>query len=244
MSLGKFLKSHLRGWAILFGMLLLTWFALGVLADRFVDQLPDDFTTAIFSQTVLPEGTAPPPKLLKDAFNKIIEGSEKRNLNYEIYLIKSDFVNAYVEPGGKIFITSKLHESINSEIGLAMVIAHELGHLQFRDGMRQTARRILLAGVVYGISDISLVGTGILGLSFSFFEIKYSRIQEKRADLFALKLVKEKYGTLGDAFEFYYNIHNNSVQESPQRKGSWLSTHPAPRDRIEYLEKAARQAQN
>merc|ERR1711879_567360 len=45
------------------------------------------------------------------------------------YLADQDMPNAFATLGGHIFITRGLLDSVESENGLAMVLAHEYGHI-------------------------------------------------------------------------------------------------------------------
>lgn len=53
--------------------------------------------------------------------------SKPKGFNYEIYLIKSDELNAFTA-GAKIFVTTKMYEFCISNDELACVIGHEINH--------------------------------------------------------------------------------------------------------------------
>jgi len=73
----------------------------------------------------------------------------RSEIRYYFAVIKSDQVNAYAAPGGYVFITTALLESLKDEAELAAVLAHEIAHV--------TQKHIVKALDIKG-SDDSLGG--------------------------------------------------------------------------------------
>ena len=61
----------------------------------------------------------------------------------QVNLVESETPNAFAFPGGKIVVFSSLLDSVQSENGLAFVLAHELSHFQNRDHLRGMGRSIV-----------------------------------------------------------------------------------------------------
>ncbi|MCK9197166.1 MAG: M48 family metalloprotease, partial [Syntrophales bacterium] len=55
---------------------------------------------------------------------------------YHFLVLDSDDINAFATPGGHVFITRGLIRCCRNEDALAAVVAHEIGHIQLRHGMR------------------------------------------------------------------------------------------------------------
>ena len=51
-----------------------------------------------------------------------------RGLEYKIFLIKDDVINAWTIPGGYIYVTTGILDFIENDDELANVIGHEIGH--------------------------------------------------------------------------------------------------------------------
>ncbi|MCB0641181.1 MAG: M48 family metallopeptidase, partial [Phaeodactylibacter sp.] len=51
-----------------------------------------------------------------------------RDLDYKIFLIEDDVINAWTIPGGYIYVTTGIMDFIQSDDELANVIGHEIGH--------------------------------------------------------------------------------------------------------------------
>ena len=140
--------------------------------------------------------------------------------------------NAFALPGGGVGVTRGLLEKVESETGMAMVLAHELGHHAGRHSLKRIGRTLVwntLLNVVLGGVDLSALE---LGLWLS--ESGYGREQERNADQFGMKLVHKIYGHTQGALEFFELVQTESGQDDSE----WLaftSTHPLTTERISYL---------
>ncbi|HSL55410.1 MAG TPA: M48 family metalloprotease, partial [Pyrinomonadaceae bacterium] len=61
-------------------------------------------------------------------------------LRFQFFLVDLPDANAFVLPGGRIFVSRKLVAAALTEDELAGVIAHELGHLVTHEGAINTTR--------------------------------------------------------------------------------------------------------
>lgn len=61
-------------------------------------------------------------------------------LRFQFFLIESPDANAFVLPGGRIYVTRKLIAFVQSEDELAGVLAHEMGHMIARQGASDMTR--------------------------------------------------------------------------------------------------------
>jgi len=140
--------------------------------------------------------------------------------------------NAFAFPGGGIVVTSGLLAAVKSEIGLAFVLGHEIGHFHHRDHLKGVGRGLLwvLISGLMGISEIGFVG----GPS-ELVMLAHSRGQERAADSFAKGLLKKTYGNTSGATEFFHHISGLSKLKAPE----FFSTHPASKARIEALDASA-----
>ncbi len=69
----------------------------------------------------------------KDLLSAMTAGGSLRQLPYNMHLSNSKTPNAFAVPGGHIIVTQGLLDLVKSDMGLAMVLAYELGHHQFWD---------------------------------------------------------------------------------------------------------------
>jgi Zn-dependent protease with chaperone function len=135
-------------------------------------------------------------------------------------------------PGNNIIITTALIEGLESENELAFVLAHELGHFANRDHLRGLGRGLVLltiSTILFG-ADSSV--SQVLENSLQNVEMKFSQNQEKKADLFALRLLNERYGHVGGAIDFFEKLKK---KEKGGRFLYFFATHPHSLERIRYL---------
>jgi predicted Zn-dependent protease len=62
--------------------------------------------------------------------------SKRPQISYKFGIIETDEINAFACPGGYIFVTTGLLKSLSDEGQLAAVLAHEIGHVEKGDGLK------------------------------------------------------------------------------------------------------------
>jgi len=147
---------------------------------------------------------------------------------WDLKIIDNDSVlNAFVTPGGYIYVYTGLLNFLDSQDELAGVMGHEIAHADQRHSTKQLTKVLgvaILADAVLGKRDaLEQVVTGLLQLSFS-------RASEKEADTYSVEyLCGTPYNASGAA-GFFRKMEG---QPSPPE---FLSTHPNPSNRVVNLE--------
>ena len=239
-------RSRFKG--ILSAVLVLgaVYIALGFLADWSVHFVSEETEAAWFSWTdeVLLQAAQPPSAAVQGIFDKLILDSGLRPYPYRLVMMPERIPNAFALPGGTIMVTSGLLDLVETEIGRAMVLGHELGHLQYRHGLKGLGRSLLLAGA---LSMAGFDSSSLLRQTPLLAEMRHSRVQEAESDTFGLNLVYAKYGTTEGALEFFEDI---SLLEGGNPAGlthsmqSWLQTHPLTEVRLAHLRSQASALEN
>ena len=78
---------------------------------------------------------------------------EYEDFDFSVTIIEDELANAFVVPGGHIFVTTGLFNAIESENGLAMVVSHEMAHQYRRHPLRSMGR-----GVIIGVALSAILG--------------------------------------------------------------------------------------
>lgn len=156
----------------------------------------------------------------------ILSGKVTFKIHYSDKRIK----NAYATVGGHVVIYRGLLNEIESENGLAMVVAHEMAHIENRDAAASMGRSLALSLIISsasgGYSDDIAEVLSQAGIN------QFSLKQERSADLLALDLINTHYGHVGGRDEFFSKMKEDTV-DVPE----WLSSHPDLAQRISYLQK-------
>jgi len=147
-------------------------------------------------------------------------------------------VNAFALPGGQVFITESLYRRLQTEGELAGVIGHEIGHVLSRHGNKRMAKQGLyqgLAGAV-GVLGGDAQSTRMAQMVSSVLSMKYGREQEIESDDWGVRLC----GLAG--YDPRAMVGVMKVLDEATGGGGgppeFLSTHPKPANRAEYIEAA------
>lgn len=146
----------------------------------------------------------------------------------------STVVNAFTLPGGHIVLYSGMLARLDSEDELFGLLAHELGHVHLRHGIRHVARQDLLSFVFTTLfGEAKDVSTLLVDHGAELVDLAYGRREEREADAFALQALAsvglDPRG-LPSLFEKLQGLETAGVPEI-------LSTHPTTAKRIEELER-------
>ena len=140
--------------------------------------------------------------------------------------------NAFAFPGGPIVVTDDLVRVLADDVRILAVLAHELGHVEERHGLR----RVLRVGGMIVIASLVLSGDDSLfeelaAIAISTASAGYSRDFEQAADAFAGRLLESTGRSAGDLADALRTLLEH-CGESCRGEAGWLSTHPGIEDRI------------
>jgi predicted Zn-dependent protease len=166
--------------------------------------------------------------------------------DWELQVFKGDAVNAFALPGNKIGVFEGMMGYVDSPAELAAVVGHEIGHHSAdhaQQRMNAAVAKDFGLGAIEFILDIGDVAyareiSALLGLGVDVgLTLPYTREHELEADILGLRFMAEAGYDPQAAVNLWRRM---AVQD----KGSFifLSTHPAPADRAERLERLLRKA--
>ena len=156
---------------------------------------------------------------------------------WEVHTIKSNDLNAFVMPGGKIMFYTGIIDRLNlSDDEIAAIMGHEMSHALREHSRERLSRQyatqtgIGVAASIFGLSqgqaELANVA-GDLGLSRP-----HSRTQEAEADQIGLELMARAGYNPNASISLWKKMISASNGSSPQ----FLSTHPNPSNRIQNLQ--------
>lgn len=166
------------------------------------------------------------------------------NLPWEFVVIdEPKTVNAFALPGGKVAVYSGMLPVTGDEGGLAVVLAHEIGHVLARHGAERVSRaqveQVGLA-VVSGLlssgdpAKQQMIG-GLLGLGSQVaLQLPFSRSQESEADRLGLILMAKAGYDPRAAVGFWQRMAAKAGGGGPP---VFLSDHPADATRIADIQR-------
>jgi predicted Zn-dependent protease len=158
---------------------------------------------------------------------------------FQFFVVDESVPNAFAVPGGYIFVYRGLIEMMSSEDELAGILSHELAHIQARHLQRTIDEaKIASIGMVAGIiAGILLGAPGLAAGGIAASEtagLQYSRAHEMEADQFGFRfLCSSGYDPAAMPAVMHKLLDRTYLQNS--RVPSYLSTHPALEERVQYL---------
>ena len=153
---------------------------------------------------------------------------------WEVIAIKSNNINAFCMPGGKIaFFTGILEQLQLTDDEVAMVMGHEIAHA-LREHARERAAKSTITNVggrIIGALIFGQAGEAIGAGGASLLTLKFSRDDEKEADLVGMELAARAGYNPASGVTLWEKMGRASKGAPPQ----WMSTHPASETRIQLI---------
>lgn len=182
-----------------------------------------------------------------NVFNRMVPIANANNrtgipFQWEMNVIRSDELNAWAMPGGKMAVYSGLVEKLNlTDDELAAVIGHEMTHALREHSKAQVGQQLLTGiGMQIGSSilaqnsnvDPQTLQTGGALLSEYGISKPFSRQHETEADIGGLMLM----AAAGYNPQAAPVVWQKMEQAGSSGMPSFLSTHPSGADRIQVLQ--------
>jgi len=161
---------------------------------------------------------------------------------WEYNLVKSDEVNAWCMPGGKIVVYTGILPVTRDETGLAVVLGHEVAHALLNHGQQRASAGILQQ---VGAAGVGVLTSGssknsqelamtVYGAGSNLFgTLPFSRAHESEADHIGLILMAIGGYDPNMSVNFWERMAALGGGKQPQ----FLSTHPSDTTRITDLRK-------
>ncbi len=179
---------------------------------------------------------------LKNISNRLIAqvGSYRPDAarwQWEVHTIKSNQLNAFVMPGGKVMFYTGIIERLNlTDDEIAAIMGHEMAHA-LREHSRERLSReyatqtgIGVAASVFGLTQDQAQLANLAG-DFGLSR-PHSRTQESEADQTGLELMARAGYNPQAAITLWQKMQRASQGEPPQ----FLSTHPTSGNRIAQMQ--------
>jgi len=167
--------------------------------------------------------------------------------HYSFQVVNVREINAFALPGGPMYVNRGMIEAAHTEGEIAGVMAHELSHVALRHGTAQATKATkyeigTLLGAVVGSIIGGNVGSAVaqgtqFGLGTAF--LRFSREFERDADLLGSHIMAAAGYNPLEMASMFKTIEKQGGSGGPQ----WLSDHPNPGDRYEYITREAQSLQ-
>ncbi len=168
---------------------------------------------------------------------------QRPEFKYSFETVNVREINAFALPGGPMFVNRGMIEAAGSEGEVVGVMAHEVSHVLLRHGTAQASKAGKyqmgqVAGAVLGAIIGGRVGSVVaqgtqFGLGTAF--LRFGRDYEKQADILGAQLMARAGYDAREMANMFRTIEKEGNSNGPE----WLSDHPNPANRSQYIEKEA-----
>jgi predicted Zn-dependent protease len=154
---------------------------------------------------------------------------------WEVNVIRSDELNAWCMPGGKIAIYTGIITRLNlNDDEIAAIMGHEIAHA-LREHARERASEQMGLSVVAAGAGIATGNKAVMDATNialqATFGLPHSRLHEQEADRVGIELAARAGYDPRAAITLWQKMASQAGAKGPQ----WLSTHPSPQSRIQDL---------
>jgi Zn-dependent protease with chaperone function len=162
---------------------------------------------------------------------------------YTFKVVNVKEINAFALPGGPMYVNRGMIEAAKTEGEVVGVLAHEMSHVALRHGTAQATKATkyqmgTIAGAVLGAIVGGRTGNVIaqgaqFGLGTAF--LRFGREYEQQADLEGAQIMARAGYDPRDMANMFKTIEAQGGSGGPQ----WMSDHPNPGNRYDYIIKEA-----
>ena len=155
---------------------------------------------------------------------------------WQVILLRSDELNAFCMPGGKIaFYTGILEKLKLTDDEVAMIMGHEIAHAlreHARERLAKQSATRLGVNLISGLFGLGGVGDAVLGMGGQLLTLTFSRQDESEADLVGMELAARAGYNPRAGVSLWQKMAAANKGAPPQ----WLSTHPSGNNRIKDIQ--------
>jgi Zn-dependent protease with chaperone function len=176
--------------------------------------------------------------------NSIPEEFQQPAFQYTFKIVNARDINAFALPGGPMYVNRGMIEAAKNEGEMAGVMAHEISHVALRHATAQATQQSNPLNQILGIGAI--LGGAILGgqtgaaigqtIYAGLLVLPYSREYETQADTLGAQIMARAGYDPHDLANMFKTIEKESGGGGGPE---WLSTHPAPANRYENINREA-----
>jgi len=238
----QFLKLFLAATLFLILLVLVLQFFGGAIAKRvpftYEKQLSETLNIDLGSAGASPEMV----QYLNELASRVAPGMQlTESVSVDVFYNSDEVFNAFATIGGNLVFYRGLLNELPHENALAMVMAHEMAHINHRDPITSAGGGVASLIAVSFVTGFSGVAEKYLSATSMLTNTQFTRHMESAADKAALEGVNALYGHVNGASALFEVL--GAVGGDNDLVPNWLerftTTHPLSNDRINAIRNLA-----
>lgn len=174
----------------------------------------------------------PKTRMVRRVLDRLVPHSSLADVDWEVNVIDVPEKNAFVIPGGKVFVFSGILDICQDDDGLAAVLGHEIAHNVAHHAAERMSQAGFLTGALLLFSLFTGIDAGLGNLLMDFAFLRPgSRSQETEADYIGLLMMSESCYDPSAAMQLWNRMEKAEGSAPPQ----FMSTHPSNHNRLEKI---------
>ncbi|KAI8914228.1 peptidase family M48-domain-containing protein [Gorgonomyces haynaldii] len=165
---------------------------------------------------------------------RLIRAARLEHVHWDIHVIQDRQMNAFVLPGGKIFVFTGLLPVAQNQDGLAAVLGHEMAHQMARHAGEKMSFVNLIMSLQFALKVMFDLDPGPFLRNFVVnfgLMLPFSRECEKEADHIGLLLMAQACYDPNAAVDMWKRMAQMEKNAGPE----FMSTHPSHETRVEMI---------
>ncbi len=166
---------------------------------------------------------------------------------YSFSIANDRRINAFALPGGPVWIDRGAIEAATNESQVAGVLAHEVAHIAQRHAAQQISNGAIanglfgLLGAVLGNAGGAAAAEAGARVLAGGYMLKFSRADEMEADSVGMDIARRAGWDARGMLDFMQMLRARGGRD-PSSVETFLSSHPAPAERLERIRADLRRA--
>jgi predicted Zn-dependent protease len=183
-------------------------------------------------------------QILNEIGNRLAACVANKSRKFSFETIKAPEPNAFALPGGFIFITKSLVELCRYDHNeIACILGHEMAHIIRGHAMNRIVSNSAIAAASRAAPIRGALSGWLRRVGVQFLESAYSQDTESEADRLGVRLVAAAGYDPGACLQLFSRLAKLSSHPNQFDLGSYFSSHPPFRIRIDNIKRQLRKHQ-
>ncbi|HUT45966.1 MAG TPA: M48 family metallopeptidase [Sedimentisphaerales bacterium] len=183
-------------------------------------------------------------QMLDEIGNRLADCVANKSRRFSFETVKGTEPNAFALPGGFIFVTQSLVELCRYDQNeIACILGHEMGHVIRGHAMNRIVSNSAIAAASRAAPLRGVLSGWLRKVGVQFLESAYSKDLESEADRLGVRLVAAAGYEPGACVQLFSRLAKLNSPPSQFDLGSYFSSHPPFKVRIENIKHQLRKYQ-